>query len=481
VPTPTRTHADGGAEHDPDELWTSTAGILRTLIDRTGRDDVDAIGVASMAEAGCLVDLRTLRPRTPILAWYDTRSTAQADRIAAGDVEALFSRTGLYPSYKHGLSKLLWLRDKDRRLLEGAAWLSVADWIVLCLTGRMVTDPTLAVRTYVYNLLLASWDTDLQREFDVSSSLFPCVLPSGAPAGGVTQHAGSATGVRPGTPVAVSGHDHICTLLAAGVLAPGPVLDSVGTAESVMGVVGRLELGRRELDSGLSFVPHVLPNRYCWLGGISSAGGSVEWLRAQFGLSGSYEDTIQLLGEAGSEPTEILYFPYLAGSGAPWPDQSVRAAFVGINAGHTRASLLKAVLEGICYDVDSIRRAAGALTGIQTQDLYVVGGGARNPAWVQIKADVTGCTCHIPDLPEATALGAALAAGLGAGVLQSRDDIDAVAARARQAGMSVLSDPERHACYQALLEDGYLPLQGPLRTFAARRRSRSGQTPASSG
>lgn len=469
-PTPAGLDVDGRYYHDPAALWQAAASAIREVVTAEPHVHIEVIGVASMAEAGLLIDRATGMTRTAILPWYDARSEAEAEAIAREDEPlALFRRSGLHPSYKYGLAKVLWLRARDPGITTGAVWLSVADYAVFRLTGVMVTDPTLAARTYAFAVGEGRWDDAWIRHFDLDPALFPTVLPSGTPAGTVTREAADSTGLESGIPVAVSGHDHICALPAAGITAPGPVLDSIGTAESLLGVTGRYEAGERELQSSLTLVPHVLPGCFCWLGGLSSAGGSIEWLRAQLADEPlSYDAVARLAEETNAGPTGILYFPYLQGSGAPCRDQSVRAAFIGLSASHRRGDLVRAVLEGTAYEVESIRRAAECLTGRDVAELIVVGGGARNAAWVQIRADISGCTCRVPDLPEATALGAGLIAALGAGIFTTVEEITTAARRRRDEGRVVLPDEDRHHAYRHLYETGYLAFQAPLRQWASR-------------
>jgi sugar (pentulose or hexulose) kinase len=125
----------------------------------------------------------------------------------------------------------------------------------------------------------------------------------------------------------------------------------------------------------------------------------------------------------------------------------MRAGFVGLAKSHGRADLLKAVLEGTAYQLEMMKRSAERLTGGAIERLLVVGGGTRNPLWLSVKADITGCELALPGVPEATLLGAALAAGVGAGL--------------------VAPDAARAAAYRALYERGYEPLQAPLRAFFA--------------
>lgn len=472
--TPTRREADGRVHHDPLELWDAVAAVVREALGEDGSRDVQAVGVSSMAEAGLLVDGLAGTPRTPVIAWYDRRAEGYAVASESDAFEG-FKRTGLHPRYKFALPKLLWLKERDPAALRGATWLSVADYVVFRLTGNMVTDPSLAARTYAFDIRRGAWDQEWLRCFGLDPSLFPRVAAAGKPAGGVTTWAADATALESGTPVAVTGHDHITAMLAAGILEPGPMLDSVGTAESLLGVWLHPVFDRATFDSGLAVVPHVLSDRLCWLGGLSAAGGSVEWLREQLGDPAiSYEEVRRLVRESGDGPTGILYYPYLSGSGAPWPDAHVRGAFVGLSAEHRRGDLAKAVLEGTAFEADGIRRTAERLTGRAIAEATVVGGAVRSPEWIQIKADVFGVPCVVPAAPEATLLGAVLTSGLGVGCLEAPADIERISALQRGRGTTFTPDEDRNQTYRHIYTHGYMELRRPLHEHAG-SRSRRGE------
>jgi sugar (pentulose or hexulose) kinase len=163
-----------------------------------------------------------------------------------------------------------------------------------------------------------------------------------------------------------------------------------------------------------------------------------------------------------------LYFPYLAGSNSPHSDTRVRGAFVWLSASHGRAELLKAVLEGTAYELEYVRETARQSTGMPIDSLRIAGGGTRNRPWMQIKADVSGCRLNLLSMPETTLLGAALLAGIGAGVFGSPSE---VFASSDLPGMhdakveTILPDPARHQAYQSLYRNGYLNMQAPLRSL----------------
>ena len=483
--TATYRTVEGYVYHDPEELWSTAASTMTEVLAGLPPRYVDAVGVASMAEAGLLVDRKTGAPRSHVLPWYDARAERQAEEIAREeDPLRLFRRSGLRPSFKYGLPKLLWLRAQDPEVTQGAVWLSVADYVVYRLTGRFVTDPTLAARTYLFHIGDGRWDDTWIRHVGLTPELFPEVLPSGTPAGTVHAEGAARTGLSPHTPVAVAGHDHICALLAAGIVEPDVTLDSMGTAESLLGVLGGASAGRpgeREFESGLAVVPHVVPGQFCWLGGSPSSGGAIEWLRSQLAEEPlPYQQMMELLREADGPPTGILFYPYLSGSGAPCPDADVRAAFIGLSASHRRGDLVKGVLEGTAYAVESIRRAAERLVGRQMEEVIAVGGGAKNRLWVQIKADISGRRHRLPPVIEATAQGAALAAGAG-GARSSFTEVARLASGRRGEGETIVPNAERHAMYRTLYDSGYRAFEEPLRRHARSLPGRRNASPQNEG
>lgn len=453
-PTPVRRDEDARPYFDPEELWSAVAALIRETL---SGHQIAVVGVAGMAEAGLLIERKTGQPRSEIIPWYDPRSSRQMDELTSIESpRSAFERSGLHPSFKYGLPKILWLRRRDPGVLDGSLWLSVPDYIVYRLTGSVVTDPTLAARTYAFDIREARWDVTWIERLALPADLFPDVRPSGRAAGASHKGAEEDTGLQEGTPVAVSGHDHVCALLGAGITAPGPILDSMGTAESLMGVMeGFIP---RAFDAGLTIVPHVLPGRFCWLGGLPASGGAVEWLRRQLGDEPvSYDELGRLARDVGSEPTGILFFPYLSGSGAPWHDQNVRGAFVGLSADHRRGHLVRAVLEGTAYETLAIEEAARELTGVAPTEVVTTGGGTRNREWLQIKADVTGRTQIVPADGEAVIRGAAFTAAVGSGLMPVGD------VPVPERGDTVEPNQERHLRFRSLYRQGYLRLQAPLR------------------
>lgn len=416
-PTQVSRTADGLPYYDPEWMWQTAAEVLREAAAQAATE-IRCLGITSMAEAGLLVDLDSGEPRSHVIPWFDKRSLPQLETVKAkSDALQRFTRSGLNPSFKYGMLKIMWLKDQDPKLLPGSGWLSVSDYIAYRLTGERFTDASLAARTYAYDLSKQDWDRDFLKQFGLSDVTFPTVLPAGQAGGYVLPEAAKLAGVQVGLPVAVCGHDHLCASVAVGALEAGHVFDSMGTAETLVGLLPERELGAAEHQTGMSHGKHVLAGRYFWMGGISSSGGSVEWMRKVLqDPPVSYEEMNQRLAAGERRPTGILYYPYLSGSGAPKPNPNMLSSFIGISVNHTRWDMMRAVLEGTVYEFAAIRRAAEQASGQAITAITAVGGGTRNNVLMQIKADVTGCTFSIPNVEEATMLGAAMLAGIGSGM-----------------------------------------------------------------
>lgn len=452
-PTPVETSAAGWRYLELDTLWSLVQAAIREVVEASPA--VSAVGVTSMAETGILIDRLTCQPRTPMFPWFDPAASAQAARLS--DPLAIFERAGLRASFKCAVPRLLWLRDEGLAALEGGVWLSAADYIVFRLTGAFATDYSLAGRTLAFDIRAKQWDVDWLARLGLPN-LFPDAYPAGA-AVGVVENA--AAGVPAGIPVTVAGHDHLCAAFGAGAVAAGSALDSMGTAEALVGALETVSLDQEAFDSGLSFGCHTFPDRFYWIGGMSASGGSVEWLRSLLAETPlTYEQVASLLEAIPPQPTGILYAPYLSGAGIPRPDPAVGAAFLGLRREHTRAHLLRAALEGTAYEVEMIRELAQSSLGEQLTDCIVVGGSTRNTCWMQIKADVSGLPLKVSEQPEAALFGAALLAGIAGGSYLG------YAAALREAKMplrEVVPDPACHEQYQQIYQRGYLPLQAFLR------------------
>jgi xylulokinase len=323
-------------------------------------------------------------------------------------------------------------------------------------------DLSLASRTLALDLHRRRWADDLIREVGLSAAIFPKIRRSGARLGAVTAAAAAATGLTTDCIVAVAGHDHIMGALATGALAPGVLLDSMGSAQcltlALQASSSASELLVRGYSQGVVEVDEPMPYVF---GGFPTAGASIEWFRALFAAEVAHE---QLIVDAESVPPTChgaTFVPDLRGRISPVPDPLARGAWFGLGGDATRATLYRALLEGLAFEarqtVDALQELPG-LPAIRT--VRAIGGNTRNSLLMRIKAAVYGRAIAAAEMPEATALGAALLGGRAAGVLP---ELSAAAAGLGADLRTFEPDAAWVARYEAHYREVYRPAYTQLR------------------
>jgi xylulokinase len=477
-PTPGARPRPGWAEHDPEALWQATCGALvdaTAPIERPAR--IRGVAVASVGEAFVALDADG-RPTGPVIAWYDERPTPQLARLEAEiGKERLYALTGLAADPTFSLCKLLWLKDNQpEALARTRLWLNVAHYLAWRLCGVPGTDLSLASRALAIDLHRRRWADDLIREVGLSPGIFPEIRPCGARLGGVTAEAAAATGLTTECVVGVAGHDHIMGALAAGALAPGVLLNSMGSAEcltlALPAPTTEPELCRRGYSQGVVEIEQ--PAAYMF-GGFPTSGACIEWFRGLFGGEVAHA---RLIAEAEREPPGChgaTFVPDLRGRISPTPDPLARGAWFGIGGDATRGALYRALLEGLAFEarqtVDSLTELPG-LPRIET--VRAIGGNTKNPLLMAIKAAVYDRPLAAAEMAEATALGAALLGGRAAGVFS---DLASAVAGLTPSYRTYEPDPAWVARYAAYYRAVYRPAYAQLRPLhhaAAELESRDG-------
>lgn len=456
--TPVETPRPGWAEHPPDALWRTVAEGLRAVAGAipSGAGAVRAIGVAGMAEAGLLIQ-RNGRPLTPIYAWHDQRAQGYVGRWREGaKAGELFRTTGIQPSSKCPVVKLEWVRAHLPDALEQAwKWLHAPDYIVYRLTGAAGTDLSLAGRTMAFDIHRKVWCEWILASAGLDAGLWPTPRSATTPVGVLLESAASDIGLPvecAGIPVVVAGHDHLCGAAAVGVVRKGEIVDSLGTAESLISVKERLSAAQMRSD-GYHYGCHVVPEAHYVLGGLSGSGASLEWWMDRLGApagEGRYAWLVERLNEAPEGPTGRVHLPYLRGTGPPEKDPVARGALFGIDESMTVSVWLKATLEGLCAES---RRIVAAMAVPEEATVTVIGGGAQNPHWLRIKADVLGRVLIVPETNEAVAQGAAMLAGVAAGLYE--DPLEGAKTMAPAARV-IRPDPRASERYDRWYRDVYL-------------------------
>jgi len=465
----------GSSEYDAESLWEVSARLIQQVTDKLDSgQQVVALAVASMGEAGVLLDT-VGNPLAPVLAWHDRRTLPWVDwwRERLTDAQ-IYRTTGLPLDHTYSANKLLWYREHDPLIFERACtWLCLADWITFRLTGKRMTTYSMASRTMLFDVRRRTWSHDLLGAAHLPADLLPPVVPSGQIVGVLTPDAAEATNLPVGIPVVTGGHDHICAALAAGVIAPGPVLDSAGTAEAILMTLDTPVLEGDSASSGLCCGCHTVRDRYYLMGGIMS-GAVVGWLSRLLAGDDASATVDRLMKDAALAPpgaNGLWFLPHLEGSGPPNRDPDAWGAWLGLRLGHTRSDVIRAVMEGLSFAIRYLLEGIQTIAGSTARELRVVGGGSRNAWWQQLKADVLGIPIVTPAVTDVTAQGAALLAGIGIGIFA--DEAEA-SSRAYGSALRYESDPDCHAGYDAAYHDVYLGLYPVLRALTLTHKLASG-------
>ena len=387
--------------------------VLAATPDATG---VAALGIANQRETTILWDRRTGRPVGPAIVWQDRRTAAHCDRLRATGAETLVkSRTGLLLDPYFCATKIAWILDNvsgARRRAEagGLAFGTVDSWLLWHLSAGRVhaTDVTNAARTSLFDIHRQCWDPELLDLFGVPEALLPEVHPNTADFGGV--HIGDARlGVR-----GMAGDQH-AALFAQACLAPGQAKVTYGTGAFVLINTGGAAVARGLLTTPAWWLQGSQAV-YALEGSIFNAGALVQWLRDGLGLIETTEE-IESLAAKVSDSGGVWLVPALTGLGAPYWKPQAHGAILGLTRGVNRSHIARAALEAIAFRVCDVVAAANAASASPVSVLRVDGGASANDLLMQIQADALGVALARPARTELTATGAALFAGIGAGLL----------------------------------------------------------------
>src|SRR5437588_838131 len=492
----------GWAEQDPRDWWRATARAVRELLARRAvvGDEIACVGFSGQMHGAVLLDGsgEVLRPA---LIWCDQRTDAQCrsitERVGAARLIELTSNPALT---NFTLTKMLWVREHEPELWARVRTVLLPkDYVRFRLTGERATDVADASGTLLFDVAGRRWSDAMLGATEIEKACLPTAFESTEITGRVSAEGAAATGLREGTPVVAGAGDQAAGAVGMGIVRPGAVSATIGTSGVVFAATARPALDKR---GRVHTFCHAVPGRWHVMGVTQAAGLSLRWFRDRFGVSelasraegddaahtegrddahtesrdaahtegrdDSYTESGGVVLTEGRDPYEllceeasgappgsdgVLWAPYLMGERTPHLDPHARAALVGLAASHTRAHVVRAILEGVAFSLRDTLTIFDEMS-VPVETIRLGGGGARAHLWRQIQADVYGRAVEILAAEEGAAYGAALLAGVGVGVWPSVDDACAqsvrVAARVEpDADASALMNT-RYASFRAL-------------------------------
>ncbi len=446
-----------GLDLDTGAIWESIGQVARQALARSGAaaDQVVGLAVTSMRHGTVLLG------RDDQVLWAvpnrDARAAGEAMELASTHGRVLLGRTGHWPSPIAQAARLRWLAAHEpRRLEQTRAVLSVSDWLTWRLSGEVASDVSQAGESSLLDLLARNWADDLFAALSLPRELMPDLRPAGEPVGELTAAAAAHLGLRAGTPVAVGGADTQCGLLGSGVVDPGQMCVVAGTTVPIQQVLARpVADPERRLWTGV----HVLAGRWVLESNAGAAGQALDWL-GELLSPGDPTAAGALCAEAGASTPGARGISSTLGAdlfhaaelGLPVANLTFSHLSAGIQDA-PRRHLARAVLEGLGYAVRANLAQITEVSGEQPAVLRVAGGLSRSPTWCGIVADVCGLPVEVPHTPQASLLGAAICAGVGARVYPS---LSAGAGALTRIERRHEPEPGRVGVYRGLFDDWQL-------------------------
>jgi xylulokinase len=431
----------GWTEQDPDAWWAASQSVLRKVTRGLEKKPL-GLGLAGQMHGSVFLDSADQVIR-PALLWNDQRTARQCAEITElVGVERLISIAGNPALTGFQAPKILWLRDEEPAAYERVtSVLLPKDYVRLKLTGDKATDASDASGTLLLDLRTRDWSHELLDRLNLRLEWLPKVLEGPDVSGSTRKTVAEATGVAAGVPVAAGGSDNAAAAIGNAIIREGVVSSSVGTSGVVF---ADCETMRVDLKGRVHAFCHAVPQRYHVMGVTLSAGGSLRWWRDVVAPADDYDALAARAAQAPAGSEGLLFLPYISGERTPHLDPRARGAFIGLQLRHSAAHMARAVMEGVVYSLKDCLDLIAEM-GVAIDRVIATGGGARNPVWRQLQADVFGVPVYRNKVDEGPALGAALLAGVAAG---SYRDLEDACSHVEIDPEPTRPDPQRHQLYR---------------------------------
>ena len=432
----------GWAEQDPRDWWRACGEAVRKALQSSEvrAENIDCVGFSGQMHGAVLLDAADEVIR-PALIWCDQRSEVQSREL-----EQMFGRDTLIrltsnpPLTNFTLTKFLWVRENEPEKWSRVAHVMLPkDYVRFRLTGERAIDMADASGTLLLDVTHRRWSSEVLAKTGIKECTLPALFESPAVCGKVSSAGAEATGLRAGTPVVAGAGDQAAGAVGMGIARAGAVSATIGTSGVVFASTDRPAIDPK---GRLHTFCHAIPGRWHVMGVTQAAGLSLRWYRDNFGAASA-----AVQGKDGRDPYDVFaeeasaapagsegafWVPYLMGERTPHLDPNARAALVGLTASHTRAHVIRSIMEGVAYSLKDTFEIFAEMK-IPVTSIRLGGGGARSPLWRQIQADVYAHEVEIVAAEEGAAYGAAILAGVGAGgwasVEQACDAVVRVAKR----------------------------------------------------
>lgn len=419
---------NGWAEQEPLDWWHAAADTIRNVLTESGIDPatVKGVGISGQMHGLVMLDRDGNVLRRSII-WCDQRTAAECQEIT--DLigrDRLIEITANPAMTGFTASKILWVRKHEPEIYAACAHILLPkDYVRYMLTGEFATEVSDASGMQLLDVPKRCWSGEILKKLEIDPALLGKVYESPEITGTVTPEAAKLTGLKAGTPVVGGAGDNAAAAVGTGVVTDGKAFTTIGTSGVVFAHTDKVTIDPK---GRVHTFCCAVPGAWHVMGVTQGAGLSLKWFRDNF--CAAEKETAKGMGvdpyylmdkQAERSPigcNKLIYLPYLMGERTPHADPDCRGVFFGLSAIHTKYDLLRAVMEGVTYSQRDSLEVLREM-GIETREMMACGGGGSSPLWRQMLADVYNCPVKTVKSKEGPALGAAILAGVGAGLYPS--------------------------------------------------------------
>jgi xylulokinase len=437
---PILTPRAGWAEENPEDWLAAVVSCITEALRQARVEPQDVAGIGLAGQMHSLVCLNARgEPVRPAILWADQRSAAQ---VRALEIQIGWQRLAEWIGNPIAAGFMLpswrWLVENEPDTVAATKWLLLPkDYVRYRLTGNIGSEPSDASSTALFDPHRLCWSVPMLEQAGLEAERLPPLFPSGSVAGGLLPEIAKSCGLVAGTPVIFGASDVSAQALAQGIIEPGTVSCTIGTGGQLF---APLAAPQHDPDLRMHLFCHCLRDTWHQESAILTAGLALRWLRDQVFPGADYARLADAAAGVEAGTDGLFFLPFLAGERTPYMNPELRAGFVGMRLHHRQANLVRAVMEGVVF---ALRQGLELMQSLGTpiERLVATGGATRHPLWLQLQADIFNRPVYISSAEEATARGAALLAGIGAGVYA--DAREAVRVTVAEAQPGAQPDEER--------------------------------------
>jgi xylulokinase len=445
-----------------DDIWNSVKTVISQAVKKIPPGGkLHAMAVTGFGMDGLPMD-KDGRELYDLISWHCPRTLPQFEEASKILSEKeIFTETGLRPMVIHSIYRIMWMQQNKPEIIEKAyRWLLVEDYVNYKLSGEMVTDFSMGSTFSAMKQATHTWSDKVISALRLPGHILPTPTQSGTVLGKVLPGVSAELGLSGDESVVLGGHDYICAALASGIMSAGDLMDINGTWEIL--VKGMTNPDAAYTENYFYMDSHVARNLWCCVSSTVS-GDMMEWLKNNYGHPNDAKVWENLMAEAESSTPGshgCTFLPHFSGSNAPVIEPTSLGAYIGLNNHVTRGDIIRATVEGLTYKTRELLEAMMASSNEKLAVIKATGGAIKNRFWMQAKADILGVPVETPELYEATPLGAAMLAGIGAGLYKNEEEaVKAV----YKSGAIYQPDMKKYEQYTDYYKNIFLKIQGALR------------------